>query len=91
LGLLNQPWETPAFPWPFSMPEKEANATQTTAEYIKLTTSFIGNFTAFQAYMDGFSLEGMHPAAHIVRHFGIANYFFFADDADCALSTEPGW
>ena len=63
-----QPWETQFFSWPFNLPEKEGNVTQTTAEYVKLTTGFTGNFTAFQAYMDGFRLEGMHPAAHIVRH-----------------------
>ncbi|KIM80670.1 hypothetical protein PILCRDRAFT_9478 [Piloderma croceum F 1598] len=27
-----RPWETSFFPWPFNMPEKEANATQTTAD-----------------------------------------------------------
>jgi tyrosinase len=53
-------------PWPFNLPEKEGNSTQTTAEYVKLTTSFTGNFTAFHAYMDGFRAEGVHPAAHMV-------------------------
>ena len=67
-----QPFESQIFPWMFNLPEKEANATQTTAEYIKLTTSFIGNFTAFQSYMDGFRAEGLHNAAHLVR-------FFFVD------------
>jgi tyrosinase len=68
LNLHYQPWETQVFSWPFDLPEKEGNLTQTAAEYLKLTTGFTGNFTAFQAYMDGFRLQGMHPAAHIVRH-----------------------
>jgi hypothetical protein len=57
----------------FNLPEKEANATQTVEEYIKLTTSFIGNFTAFQAYMDGFRAEGLHNAAHLVGQFQNTN------------------
>jgi len=60
-----RPFETPFLPWSFNLPNKEANATQTAAEYIKLTTSFIGNYTAFQSYMDGFRAEGMHGATHM--------------------------
>jgi hypothetical protein len=47
-----------------------SNTTQTTEEYIKLTTSFTGNFTAFHAYMDGFHAEGMHGATHMVCRSG---------------------
>jgi tyrosinase len=70
VNLRNQPFETPFLPWPFNLPNKEANTTQTAAEYIKLTTSFIGNYTAFQSYMDGFRAEGMHGATHMVCHSG---------------------
>jgi tyrosinase len=63
LSFHNQPFETQIFPWVFNLPDKEANTTQTAQEYIKLTTTFTGNFTAFQAYMDGFRAEGMHRAA----------------------------
>jgi len=59
------PWETPLLPWPFPFPHKEANITQTPAEYVKITTSFIGNYTAFQHYMDGYGLQGMHAATHV--------------------------
>jgi tyrosinase len=58
------PWETPLFSWPFPFPQKEANTTTTPAEYVKITTSFNGNLTAFQYYMDGHSLQGMHGAIH---------------------------
>jgi tyrosinase len=53
-------------PWPFNEPDKEANITQTAAEYTKLITGFTGNYTAFQWYMDGFRAEGMHGATHMV-------------------------
>lgn len=89
VNLRYQPWETQFFPWTFNMPNKEGNATQTTAEYIKLTTGFIGNFTAFQSYMDGSHLEGMHPAAHIVRH-SKQQLPIFADDADGDFSADLG-
>ncbi|KIM81626.1 hypothetical protein PILCRDRAFT_8665 [Piloderma croceum F 1598] len=68
-----RPFEIQIFPWTFNLPNKEANTTQTTAEYIKLTTSFIGNFTAFQAYMDGFRAEGLHNAAHLSLGGDMAN------------------
>jgi tyrosinase len=68
LDFRNQPWDTPLFPWPFLLPQKEANVTQTPAEYVKITTSFIGNYTAFQHYMDGYGLQGMHGATHVVGH-----------------------
>jgi hypothetical protein len=54
-----------------------------------ITTSFIGNFTAFQYYMDGYGLEGMHGATHIVgRQISLVMYGHY--DADCALPTELG-
>jgi len=68
-----RPFETQIFPWVFDLPAKEANTTQTTAEYIKLTTSFTGNFTAFQAYLDGFRAEGLHNAAHLSLGGDMAN------------------
>jgi hypothetical protein len=43
------------------------DATRTAGNtYIKLITSFTGNFTAFHAYMDDFRAEGMHGATHMV-------------------------
>lgn len=61
-----QPFEQQIFPWQFNFPRKEANTTQTPAEWKKIVTSFTGNYTAFQAYIDGFRAEGLHNAAHIV-------------------------
>lgn len=30
-----------------------------------MITSFVGNYSAFQAYVDGFRAEGLHNAAHL--------------------------
>jgi len=68
-----RPFETQIFPWKFNLPDKEANSTQTTAEYIKLTTGFTGNFTAFQAYIQGFRAEGLHSAAHLSAGGDLSN------------------
>jgi tyrosinase len=87
--LYIQPFETQIFPWTFNLPDKEANTTQTAAEYIKITTSFIGNFTAFQAYMDGFRAEGLHNAAHLVRYFRRKTIRIIVQFWMCA-STELG-
>jgi len=75
-------------PWPFNLPEKEGNSTQTTAEYVKLTTSFAGNFTAFHAYMDGFRAEGVHPAAHMVGRS--RTEIILREGAHCSLQSLGG-
>jgi hypothetical protein len=84
LSFRNQPWQTPFLPWPFPQPQKEANTSQTPAEYVKITTSFIGNFTAFQHYMDGYGLQGMHAATHLVGPSEHQNSLVVYD-TDCAL------
>lgn len=40
--------------------------TQTKAEWDKIRTSFVGDYAAFQAYVDGHRAEGLHNAAHLV-------------------------
>ncbi|KAF9507192.1 hypothetical protein BS47DRAFT_1377967 [Hydnum rufescens UP504] len=60
-----RPFEIQRFPWVFDLPQKEANSTQTPAEWKKMVTSFVGNYTAFQAYVDGFRAEGVHTSTHL--------------------------
>ena len=69
LNFRNKPWLnfTLAPYQPVAGREKETNFTQTVAEFVKFTTSFIGDYAAFQFYSDGYSLQGVHGATHLVR------------------------
>jgi tyrosinase len=66
-----QPFLTQLLPFPFSDPTKLATAAFTPSEIEFITTHFTGNYTDFQAYMDGVTsengrAEGMHNAAHLM-------------------------
>ncbi|KDQ13283.1 hypothetical protein BOTBODRAFT_66799 [Botryobasidium botryosum FD-172 SS1] len=67
------PFETQIFPFSFNLPYKDANDTQTLDEWNKIITSFVGNYTAFQEYVDGVRAEGLHNAAHLSLGGDMAN------------------
>lgn len=62
-----QPFEVQLFPFTFDKPEEQANVTQTKSNWDNTINSYHGNYTAFQASIDGIRAEGLHNAAHLVR------------------------
>ena len=62
-----QPWTMDILPGVhFNEPEKFAVTAFTPDQVKYIITHFVGNYTKFQSYMDGFRAEGMHNAAHLM-------------------------
>ncbi|KAK7688337.1 hypothetical protein QCA50_008709 [Cerrena zonata] len=68
-----QPFEEQIFPFAFDKPEKLATSAFTPEEVHFIITNFVGNYTDFQAYMDGVRAEGMHNAAHLMMDGDMSN------------------
>ena len=68
-----QPFKEQIFPFEFNEPEKLAVTAISPEEVKFITTNFVGNYSEFQAYMDGVRAQGMHNAAHLMME----GYVFF--------------
>ncbi|KAG8912100.1 hypothetical protein FRC03_007302 [Tulasnella sp. 419] len=53
------------FPLDFADPNKYANVTATPEQIEYILSSFVGDFAAFQGYMEGQRFQGIHNAMHL--------------------------